>query len=408
MIFLTGLVSLKVSAQEKLGLEQIIAEISKNNLQLQALGHKAESQQAQTEGAKAWMAPMIGAGTFMAPYPGQKLMNDADKGSLMFSLEQAIPTFGINKSKEKYYASLSETTEARKNMALNDLKAIAKENYWNIAISKQKISLLKENIDILKTMKKLGEIRYQYNKGNLSQIYKTEGRIAETENILDEIQNEIAVSKININILMYRAYHLNFDIEDGNISEYLPKQLIDTAFLTQHSSAIKMADTEIKSMHLESELIKKQANPEISLKFDHMSSFSSMMPQQYSAMAMLSIPIAPWSSKSYKSSLKTNKLEIESLQKERDFQINSLIGAAQGLEKNIINTNKIIAKYNSSVLPNMKKSLNALLLDYQENKEELSNVIDGWETLNKIHQDYINQLQKLSKLIIDYEKIIEK
>lgn len=408
MIFLTGLVSLKVSAQEKLGLEQIIAEISKNNLQLQALGHKAESQQAQTEGAKAWMAPMIGAGTFMAPYPGQKLMNDADKGSLMFSLEQAIPTFGINKSKEKYYASLSETTEARKNMALNDLKALAKENYWNIAISKQKISLLKENIDILKTMKKLGEIRYQYNKGNLSQIYKTEGRIAETENILDEIQNEIAVSKININILMYRAYHLNFDIEDGNISEYLPKQLIDTAFLTQHSSAIKMADTEIKSMHLESELIKKQANPEISLKFDHMSSFSSMMPQQYSAMAMLSIPIAPWSSKSYKSSLKTNKLEIESLQKERDFQINSLIGAAQGLEKNIINTNKIIAKYNSSVLPNMKKSLNALLLDYQENKEELSNVIDGWETLNKIHQDYINQLQKLSKLIIDYEKIIEK
>lgn len=408
MIFLTGLVSLKVSAQEKLGLEQIIAEISKNNLQLQALGHKAESQQAQTEGAKAWMAPMIGAGTFMAPYPGQKLMNDADKGSLMFSLEQAIPTFGINKSKEKYYASLSATTEARKNMALNDLKALAKENYWNIAINKQKISLLKENIDILKTMKKLGEIRYQYNKGNLSQIYKTEGRIAETENILDEIQNEIAVSKININILMYRAYHLNFDIEDGNISEYLPKQLIDTAFLTQHSSSIKMADTEIKSMHLESELIKKQANPEISLKFDHMSSFSSMMPQQYSAMAMLSIPIAPWSSKSYKSSLKTNKLEIESLQKERNFQLNSLIGAAQGLEKNIINTNKIIAKYNSSVLPNMKKSLNALLLDYQENKEELSNVIDGWETLNKIHQDYINQLQKLSKLIIDYEKIIEK
>src|SRR5690606_16988707 len=118
------------------------------------------------------------------------------------------------KAKEKYLYSLTEITKAKKNLTLNGLKNLAKQNYFDIIIDYKKLNYLKENIDIMKSMKKLGEIRYQYNRGNLSQIYKAEGRIFEMESMLEEIQNNIAIAKINLNILMNRPPDQEFEVDE--------------------------------------------------------------------------------------------------------------------------------------------------------------------------------------------------
>jgi hypothetical protein len=66
--------------REVLSLDTILHRIDKNNLLLQSYGLKAESYKHTAKAATAWMAPMIGVGTFMTPYPGQELMDDRDKG----------------------------------------------------------------------------------------------------------------------------------------------------------------------------------------------------------------------------------------------------------------------------------------------------------------------------------------
>lgn len=400
--------TISVIAQEKLNLDQIITEISKENLQLKSFDQKINSQKAKTESAKSWMAPMVGAGTYMTPYPGQEIMSDNDKGAWMLSVEQSIPMLGMNKATEKYLASLSSITEAKKGMTMNELKSAAKQNYFDIIISQQKQSYLKKNIDIMKTMKKLGEIRYQYNKGNLSQIYKAEGRIFELESMLDDIANNIYIAKINLNILMNRNPQQNFDIDHTVQLKFRPTANLDANYLANHVSEIKAMENEIGSMKLDAEMIKKEANPEIKLKLDHMSSFSAMMPKQYSAMAMLSIPIAPWSAKKYKSNLKANTLEVSAMQQEKKAMINNIYGTVKSIERNILTSENKVKTYEEKIVPAMQKNLDVLLLNYQENKEELPMVIDGWETLNKVQQDYLSQLEMLYKMIIDYEKSIEQ
>lgn len=400
--------TISVIAQEKLNLDQIITEISKENLQLKSFDQKINSQKAKTESAKSWMAPMVGAGTYMTPYPGQEVMSDNDKGAWMLSVEQTIPMLGMNKATEKYLASLSSITEAKRAMTMNELKSAAKQNYFDIIINLQKQNYLKKNIDILKTMKKLGEIRYQYNKGNLSQVYKVKGRIFELESMLDDITNNIDIAKINLNILMNRNPQLNFDIDQTAELIFRPNPNLDLTYLANHVSEIKAMENEIGSMKLDAEMIKKEANPEIKLKFDHMSSFSAMMPKQYSAMAMLSIPIAPWSAKKYKSNLKANNLEVSAMQQEKEAMLNNLYGTVKSIERNILTAENRVKAYKEKIVPAMRKNLDILLLNYQENKEELPMVIDGWETLNKAQQDYLSQLEMFYKMIIDYEKSIEQ
>ena len=81
------------SAQQKevLSLSDIIQKIDSNNILLGSYALKAEGYKYSADAATAWMPPMAGIGTFMTPYPFQKIMDDRDKGSVMLRLEQEIP-----------------------------------------------------------------------------------------------------------------------------------------------------------------------------------------------------------------------------------------------------------------------------------------------------------------------------
>src|SRR5690606_29302981 len=72
-------------------LDSVLRVIDKQNPMLQEYDNKVKALNTYAEGATSWMAPMVGAGTFMTPYPNQMLMDERDKGAWMFSVEQEIP-----------------------------------------------------------------------------------------------------------------------------------------------------------------------------------------------------------------------------------------------------------------------------------------------------------------------------
>src|SRR6187200_800398 len=72
-------------------LDSVLAVIDRQNPMLQEYDNKVKALHEYSAGAKSWMAPMVGAGTFMTPYPNQLLMDERDEGSVMFSIEQQIP-----------------------------------------------------------------------------------------------------------------------------------------------------------------------------------------------------------------------------------------------------------------------------------------------------------------------------
>lgn len=401
------LISLSTKAQEQeiLTLQDILSVVENNNPMLRYFDSQIKSEDAKVDGAKSWMAPMVGAGTYMTPYPGQNIMDGRDNGALMFVIEQSIPNASKNKAKEKYLSSLSAIVKANKSLNYNELRTLVKLNYYDVIINKRKTKYLYENLHIMTNLKKLGEIRYQFNKGNLSQIYKTEGRIYETHNMLVTADNNIKIAFMNLNILMNRDPDESLHIDTTIL---LSNNLLSYENSLHNKSEIKIIEEEINSLKLNGEIIKNEAKPEFKLQFNHMAPLSSMMPQQYSLMGMMSIPIAPWSSKSYKSSLKANQLEAEALVVRKEAIIAQTYGNVKISEQKIKSMQHHIDMYEQKIIPAMKKNLDVMMLNYQENKEQLPEVIDGWETLNKVQQDYLNELGEFYQMIIDYEKNIEQ
>jgi outer membrane protein TolC len=378
--------------------------VDKNNILLQSYGLKAEAYKYSADAATAWMAPMVGVGTFMTPYPGQMIMDNRDKGSLMLQLEQDIPNPAKLNAKKKYIASQGNIELATRDITLNDLKAQAKRLYFNWIIAKQRIAVLQENEKIMITMKKIEEVRYPYNQSQLSGVFKANAKIEDNHNMIRMQEGTIAKARSWLNSLMNAPGNQVFDIDTTYQPVFEVASTYDTASLaTARKDVVKM-DESIRSMQLNIESMKREKKPDFKVKFDHMYPLDAMMPNAFSAMGMISIPIAPWSSKMYKSEIKAMQYNVQAMGKERAAMLQETQGMLYGMQYEIQSMQQRIEAMEDKIIPALRQTLEANFLNYQENKLALSNVIDSWEALTMMQSNVLDEKLKLYEMIVDYEK----
>lgn len=395
-------------AQQKpmLSLDTVLQRIDKNNLLLQSYGLKAESYKHAAKAATAWMAPMVGVGTFMTPYPGQMIMDESDKGSLMLQLEQDIPNPVKQNANKRYIESKGKVENETRGVTLNEYKAQAKRLYFGWLVAQQKIRVLMQNEKIMQTMKKIEEIRYPYNQSKLSSVYKTTVKLEENRNMITMQEGDIARSRAWLNSLMNQQGNADFAIDTTYQPVFVIAKAIDTGSLALARNDIKKMDYSIQSMQLNIEAMKKQSRPDFKLRFDHMSPLTKAMPKAFSIMGMVSIPIAPWSSKMYKSEVKGMQYEVQAMAKEKAAMLQETQGMLYGMQFEIQSMQKRIKVMEDKIIPSLQKTLDVNFLSYRENKIELPEVIDSWEALTMMQTNVLDEKLKLYLMIVDYEKEI--
>ena len=392
-----------IAQQHTVSLDTILKRIDDNNPLLQTYALKAESYKHKAEAGTAWMAPMVGAGTFMTPYPGQQVM-DGDKGALMLQLEQEIPNPSKLRAQKVYESSKADVELAGRAIAANTLKARAKNLYYGWIIASQRIKMLQENGKIMQMMKKIEEIRYPYNQSQLSGVYRSTAKIEENENMIRMQHGEIAKAKAWLNSLMNLPATKPLIIDSTALPVFTPEARLDTLLLAAQRKDILQMEQNIRSMQLGVKAMKSQSRPDFKLRVDHMSPLSSMMPKQYSVMGMVSIPVAPWSAKMYKSEVKAMNYEIQAMEKERVGMLQESQGMLTGMQYEIQSMQKRIAAMEAKIVPALRKTMEADFVNYQENKLEVMAVINSWEALTMMQINVLDEKMKLYQMIVDYEK----
>ena len=388
-----------------LSLDTILSRIDQNNIILKTYALKAEGYIHRGEAATSWMAPMVGVGTYMTPYPGAMTMSPDEKGSLMFQIEQAIPGKAKLNAKKRSIQALGEVEKATRGITLNDLKAQAKQLYYTWLISQKRIGLLEKNERIMETMKKVEELRYTYNQSELGGIYKVEGRIQENRNKIQQQKGEIAKIRAWLNSLMNQEGSQYFEIDSNYKPVLTLESSYDTSALANKRADIIRMEKSIEAMKLDMKAVELEKRPDLSIRFDHMSPLAKEgMPNSYSIMGMISIPIAPWSSKKYKSESKAIQYDIQAVESEKAALLQQSQGILYGLQYEIQSKEKQVEKIEEKVIPVLQKSFDAYFINYQENKLELPFVIEAWEALLVTQMDLLDEKLKTYELIINYEK----
>jgi outer membrane protein TolC len=385
----------------------VLRTIDAQNPMLKEYDNKVKALNTYTEGAKSWMAPMVGAGTFMTPYPNQMLMDERDKGSVMFSFEQEIPNPAKLKANQKYFASRASVEEQGRAYQFNLLRAEAKTYYYQWLVDEEKLKVLRENERIIELMLKLARIRYPYNQGTLGNIYKTEGRQSEIQNMILMTEGDIEEKQYRLKTLMNLPPETTIMVDTSMIISYEAAAVqFDTAALSNQRSDVRQIEKTIQVMKLNQDLQRSQAKPDFKVRFDHMQPIGDM-PTQFTAMAMVSIPIAPWSSKMYKSEVKGMQYDIEAMKRGREAILIEARGMLAGMSAQLNRMQKQLDNYDTKIIPALRKN-QTVMLAYEENREQLPVVIDAWEALNMSQMEYLEKLSEYYNMIVSYEKELEK
>jgi outer membrane protein, heavy metal efflux system len=398
---------LAIMAQSQLPvlpLDSILKRIDRNNVLLQSYELKAESYKYSAEAAGAWMPPMVGAGTFMTPYPGEKIMDAGDKGNIMLEIEQDIPNTAKLKAKKRYIESQGNIERATRAITLNEYKAQAKRLYYNWLIAKDRIEVLNENEKVMITMKKIEEVRYPYNQSLLSSVYKADAKIEENRNMIRMQKGTIEKARAWLNSLMHEPGDTKFEIDTTFQPHFAPSEAYDTASLANVRKDVHKMNEAIRSERLNIESIYKEKKPDFRIRFDHMFPRDAVMPNAFSVMGMMSIPIAPWASKKYKSEIKAIEYNIRGMEKERAGMLQETQGLLYAMQYEIQTMHDRINAMEEKIIPALQKAMDANFVMYQENKLALPSVIDTWEALNMMHMNLLDEKIKHYEMIVEYEK----
>ncbi len=407
-VLIAVLGSYAAHSQQRLKLDSILSAIKQNSPMLQEYRYKAEALNEISKGAKSWMAPMVGLGTFMTPYPGQMVMDERDKGSIMISAEQSIPNPAKLRANQQLLSSKASIEEAAGSYTFNELRSQAKTAFYDWFVLEKKLVILRENQEIIQLMFNIAKARYPYNQSPLGNSFKAEGRLHEVENMIFMTENEIIQKNISLNALMNLPKDVRFAI-DTVFRDFDPVELaVDTTLLANSRSDIRQLNNTIQSMRYAVKLEGYQAKPDFRIRYNHMAPLGQMMPSAYTIEGMVSIPIAPWSSKMYKANVRGMNLQIEAMKRGREAILNEAQGMAAGMAWEIQTTRKQLDNYEQKIIPALERNYETVMLAYEENREELPFVIDAYEALIMAQTQYLDVMRRYYQMIVSYEKQLEK
>lgn len=303
--------------------------------------------------------------------------------------------------------SMSAVEQENKNYTLNQMFSMAKIFFYDWVIMKKKKAVLNQNEELLNLVITSTKNRYPFGQEKLNNIYKAEAQLYDLKNMQVMLDKEISQMMIAINTMMNRDKNILFDVDTNFVIRNYEIQLVDTSAIKSYRSDFKSVEKQINMMQFKQQLEKNQRLPDFGIRYDHMNAFG-IPPNQFTVMGMITIPIAPWSSKMYKANVKGLDFDIQSMQRQQENITNEVAGKLEDLRSQTKFKKLQLTIYRDSIIPALKKNYETTLLAYNQNTEELFIVLDAWQMLNMKQLEYLDRVNELLQIQISYEKEIEK
>ena len=399
LLFLLCICTVKSFAQV-LPLDSVLGRIEKNNPMLKMYDEQISAVNNYSQMAKSWMPPTLSTGPWQTPYQN---FND---GMWMITGEQMIPNPGKQKASYNYMQGMTSVEQQRKQAKKNEMFTMAKQNYYEWAVLQKKYNVLVQTDSLLNHIVQVAEIRYTYNKEKLNNIYKAQADLFELRNMEIMLLGDMKMKNIELNTLMNLDKSFVFTIDTNVQSRIYELQLPDTSLISSSRSDIKQFDASIGLVKLQQEYEKSKRKPEFGISLSHMQSLG-IMPNQYSAMGMVTIPIAPWASKEYKSNIKGLDNTANAISFQKQSLINESAGMIVSIQTQIKSSKQQLANYNDNIIPAYYKSYQTSMIAYEQNTEDLFVVLDGLKMYRMAKMNELDQLNALLKLQVDYEREME-
>lgn len=385
---------------QTISLAEVLSTIEKDNPALLGYQNKIKASNEMVNGARTWNAPKLTVEYDDIPYNFDYKMS-----RMRFAVMQDIPNPKRLAAKKNYLSSFAKIDEYDAAFQKIEFFTQAKEAYYKRYIAEKRIVVLEEGIQILMAMISLAEKQMAISKGELASIYKLKAKLASAQTMLLHEQNMVRSETTILNYLMNKDVSQTFAIDTNNlIKNYrMVSSNINLDSLDCKRNDIMKMNSVISNMKLNQTLMTFSSKPVFSLQLSHFSRFGGR-PDMFAVMGTMTFPFMPWSSKSYKSEIKAMGFTIQSMEQNKTNMLNM---AQQMIKMYLIELEseyKELDNYKFLVIPAYKKSLEANMLSYNQNTNDLNMTLMAWDELQMANMEYLKHLETYFKIQAEYER----
>ena len=392
-------------------LDSIFYTIETQNPELKRYDAVVKAMDAYAEGAKSLDPPQVGGGFWMTPYNPMMWKPEGNTGFLgmgafMISAEQMIMNPAKLNANATYIQSMSAVDAEMQKVMRNELFAMAKMSYYEWMVMKRKLKVLIDSENLLSYMIQSTELRYTYGMDKLNAFYKAKAMLGDIQNMKIMATQEANQKRIELNTLMNREKEFVFDIDTVLLIPSYENESFDSTAIEANRSDFRVLEKSRLVLQAKQRFEQSKALPDFGIKYDHMFAFGAQ-PQQFSLMAMVTIPIVPWSSKMYKANVNGLHFELDALRIQQQGLLNQIAGQAESLQSQLKSKKQQLDLTEKAILPAMKRNYDIAMHAYEQNTEELFMVLDAWQNLKMVQLNYLDQLMELLSLQVEFEKQLE-
>jgi outer membrane protein TolC len=317
------LMTLTLPAAEITGqtLQEYLSEAGENHPGLQAAYKEYYAALEEVKQVGTLPDPKLSFGYFVSPVETR-----LGPQKLKFSVSQMFPWFGTLSEKEKAAAEKAKMEYQKFIKLKNKIFQQVKSKWYELYKTGEAIRITEKNIDILESLQSLSRRNYQTDKSKMTDVLRINVNIREQENKLKDLEEKLTTQKTEFNALLNRQSDKPLQIPDTIYTE--------TFDIVEYRDSIpnnpKVAALEHRKNALEHkyEVARKKGFPNFTLALDYAvigertdmqvanSGRDVVMP-----MAGISIPLYR---KKYNAMKKQTKLQISSVNLQRDNMLNQL------------------------------------------------------------------------------------
>lgn len=376
---------------------------------VEALRLAAQQADARARSAAAWEAPRIGVEISMIP-PSD--INPVQRGETMFMVEQMVPLFGQNRVMARAMSAGAAVSEAEMHVAQRELRARIEREYYTLWLIDRRVELNAQSRKIAEQMYRAAEASYEVGRAAQSDLLTADVEIQRLATELRLIAEERIEATTRLNALLGRSAHSPLTIDS-----ILPQPMLPTVDAIEEQLAVHPALQKMDAMAAMNRA-EAEAREAMQLPMLMVRGGVSYMPEGHpvreanitahgvagseegimrfglTAGAMLSLPIAPWSSAAASAQAEVARLQARETEAQRAAMLDEMRTMLYSAHAEARRAAVSIEYTTATLLPLLTHTQQTLQNDYATGRVPFAAVLNGYTMLLMAHMDvYMKRME---------------
>jgi outer membrane protein TolC len=398
----------KLEAAELTLPEAVTAGLEKNP-EIQVLRQRLQAFTARAKQAPYLEDPEIAIQFGGVPFSNPTALNRADTNSI--GIRQKLPFFGKLGLKEKI--ALQEVKVVEQELRAKEREVISKVKmaYADLFMAQKSIEILREQSDILRTLTRATEARYQVGRVTQQDVFKAMLEQSELASQLILAEAERSANEVKVNALMSRPAQTAI-LLPGELS--LPDPVSSFADLAElalnNRPELRGAQEEIERTERMRELAERNRKfPDFMLGWDYWRMpTDDMAKDRYAGMVNITIPFSPWTIGRRNHEIEETLAENRMAKANRDaVRLMTLRELAES-EAKVEAARRSIVLFREGLLAQAELSFRAAMAAYQSGRVEFTSLLEAQRALREARMGYFKAVVSLAQNFADLERAVGK